>query len=59
MQMKHVGVDIGSTTVKVVVLDEQYHILYKYYARHYSKVRTEALQVIKKSVPFCKTSLLR
>lgn len=46
--MKHVGVDIGSTTVKVVVLDEQYHMLYKYYARHYSKVRTEALQVIKK-----------
>lgn len=45
--MKHVGIDIGSTTVKVVVLDQHYQVLYKYYARHYSRVRTETLEVIK------------
>jgi len=44
---KHVGIDIGSTTVKVVVLDEKYNILHKYYTRHYSKVRTETLKLIK------------
>lgn len=43
---KHVGIDIGSTTVKVVVLDEQYNILHKYYTRHYSKVRTETLRLM-------------
>ncbi len=43
---KHVGIDIGSTTVKVVVLDEMYTILHKYYARHYSKVRKETLKVM-------------
>lgn len=43
---KHVGIDIGSTTVKVVVLDEKYNILHKYYARHYSKVRKETLKVM-------------
>lgn len=43
---KHVGIDIGSTTVKVVVLDDQYNILHKYYTRHYSKVRTETLKLM-------------
>jgi len=38
-----VGIDIGSTTVKVVLLDEQNTLLYRAYARHFSKVREEAL----------------
>jgi len=38
-----VGIDIGSTTVKVVLLDGNNHLLYRAYARHYSKVREEAL----------------
>ena len=37
-----IGIDIGSTTVKVVLLDEQNTLLYRVYARHYSKVREEA-----------------
>lgn len=36
-----VGVDIGSTTVKVVVLDNKLNIIHKSYVRHYSKVREE------------------
>ena len=32
-----VGIDIGSTTVKVVVLDEQNKLLFRSYERHYSK----------------------
>jgi len=37
-----VGIDIGSTTVKVVLFDEHNTLLYRVYARHYSKVREEA-----------------
>ncbi len=32
-----IGIDIGSTTVKVVVLDEQNQLLFRSYERHYSK----------------------
>lgn len=33
-----IGLDIGSTTIKCVVLDDDYNILYKSYERHYSKI---------------------
>ena len=32
-----IGIDIGSTTVKVVVLDEDNKLLFRSYERHYSK----------------------
>ena len=38
-----VGIDIGSTTIKLVVLDHENKILYKNYARHFSEI-TSALQ---------------
>jgi len=41
-----VGVDIGSTTVKVVVLDEQNNILFKKYERHSSKVREKTIEIL-------------
>lgn len=37
-----VGIDIGSTTVKVVVLDEHNKLLFRSYERHYSKTRERA-----------------
>ena len=37
-----VGIDIGSTTVKVVVLDEHGELLFRSYERHFSKVREKA-----------------
>lgn len=42
----YIGIDIGSTTVKVVVLDESENILYKYYGRHYSKVREKTTEIL-------------
>ena len=33
-----IGLDIGSTTVKCVVLDEQDRIVFSAYERHYSPV---------------------
>ena len=37
--MKRVGIDIGSTTVKCVILDENNQILYKSYRRHMSYIQ--------------------
>ncbi|MGL5767002.1 MAG: acyl-CoA dehydratase activase-related protein, partial [Sarcina sp.] len=39
--------DAGSTTVKLVVLDTDYKILYKSYNRHYSKIREVILSELK------------
>ncbi|MCI9309378.1 MAG: 2-hydroxyglutaryl-CoA dehydratase, partial [Oscillospiraceae bacterium] len=42
-----VGIDIGSTTVKVVVLDEDDTLLFRSYERHYSKARERACQTLR------------
>ena len=42
----HMGLDIGSTTVKLVVLDDAFNILYQTYRRHFSDVRFTVKQVI-------------
>ncbi|MBR1771613.1 MAG: 2-hydroxyacyl-CoA dehydratase [Lachnospiraceae bacterium] len=33
------GIDIGSTTVKIAILDEQHHILFSDYERHFANIR--------------------
>ena len=38
-----IGFDIGSTTIKAVVLDENNQICYKSYERHKAQVRQKAL----------------
>lgn len=38
----HIGLDAGSTTLKIVVLDEQLQIVFESYERHLSKVRALA-----------------
>ncbi len=44
--MYTLGLDIGSTTAKAVLMDGN-NILYQTYQRHFSKVREKALQIIK------------
>lgn len=41
-----VGIDVGSTTVKVVVLDDNKNIVYKSYERHFSKVREKTVEML-------------
>ena len=41
-----IGIDIGSTTVKVVVLDEHNKLLFRSYERHYSKARERACETL-------------
>ena len=33
------GIDIGSTTVKIAILDQAHHILFSDYERHYANIR--------------------
>jgi predicted CoA-substrate-specific enzyme activase len=44
---KLLGIDVGSTTVKVVVIDEQGTILYKSYVRHFARVKETVLSELK------------
>ena len=44
-----IGIDIGSTTVKTVVLADNGNILFKIYERHFSKVREIAAQQLRKA----------
>ena len=37
--MKHLGIDIGSTTVKVVIIDENNTILFSKYKRHFADIQ--------------------
>ena len=39
MQLLHAGLDIGSTTAKVVVLDEYDRIIFSRYSRHFADIR--------------------
>ena len=41
-----IGLDIGSTTIKCVVLDETDSIIYKAYERHYSHIVEKAAEVL-------------
>ena len=56
-----VGLDVGSTTVKCVVLDDNNKILYSTYERHYSQIKQKIADVLakaKKEVPQCDNSPL-
>ena len=35
----HIGLDVGSTTVKITVLDNDYQLLFSRYQRHYADIR--------------------
>ena len=47
MNNYYIGIDIGSTTVKVVVLDDSKNIIYKHYGRHYAKVRENTTDLLR------------
>ena len=43
-----VGLDIGSTTIKCAVLDEQENLLYSTYERHYSHILEKAQELLRR-----------
>ena len=44
--MRRVGLDIGSTTVKVAVLGENGELLHSRYQRHFSDIRKTVADII-------------
>ena len=47
MNKYRLGIDIGSTTVKVVALDDKDQLIYQEYRRHLSDIRNTILSVLK------------
>ena len=43
------GIDIGSTTVKIAILDEAHTILFSDYERHYANIRETLASLLKKA----------
>ena len=52
-ELLHVGLDIGSTTVKIVVLDENLNLIYSNYERHFSDTKSTLYNVLKKLLDDC------
>ncbi len=44
--MLHIGLDVGSTTVKIAVLDGENQLQYKKYQRHYSDIKKTLAEVL-------------
>ena len=45
-EILHVGLDVGSTTVKIIVMDDNKNTLYKDYTRHYSDTKNTVCNVL-------------
>lgn len=43
-----IGLDVGSTTLKAVVLDDEDNIVFKSYERHYSKIAEKTVELLKR-----------
>ncbi len=48
-QNLYLGVDIGSTTVKVALLDKELELIYSHYERHFSDIRKTLLHILQES----------
>ena len=42
----HVGLDVGSTTVKIIVMNQNEEVIYKDYQRHYSDTKNTVCSVL-------------
>ncbi len=47
--MLHMGIDVGSTTVKVVLLDSAHRLIYSRYQRHHSDVKKAAAALVEQA----------
>ena len=43
-----IGLDVGSTTLKCIVLDKNENIIYRSYERHYSQIKDKMVAMLKK-----------
>ena len=47
MRELHMGIDVGSTTVKIVVLDQNNKIIFSEYKRHYSDIKSTVAELFR------------
>ncbi len=47
--MNRVGIDIGSTTVKIAILDDRNHIIFSAYERHFANIQETLRQIIERA----------
>ena len=45
-QLLHIGLDVGSTTVKIVIMDQDLNLLYRNYKRHFSDTKNTICSVL-------------
>ncbi|OFI06113.1 activator of (R)-2-hydroxyglutaryl-CoA dehydratase [Clostridium acetireducens DSM 10703] len=50
----NVGLDIGSTTVKIAVLDENSNLIYSKYKRHFSDIKSSIVDIISEAYKYFK-----
>ena len=50
MNTYKLGIDIGSTTVKIAILDENNQILFSDYERHFANIQETLQQLLEKAV---------
>ena len=48
--MFHIGLDVGSTTVKIVILDDNLNTIHKKYQRHYSDIKKTLAEVLTEGI---------
>ena len=44
--MKRIGIDIGSTTLKAIILNEDGYVLFSNYQRHYSEIISKCAELL-------------
>ncbi|MCQ2583258.1 MAG: 2-hydroxyacyl-CoA dehydratase [Treponema sp.] len=50
-----IGIDVGSTTVKVAILDDNDNLIYGDYQRHRADIRSTIINVVNKALDFLET----
>ena len=56
MREFYIGIDVGSTTVKIVCLDEKDNIIYSIYQRHLSNVRETTKKIFDEFLEYIKNN---
>ena len=44
--INHIGIDVGSTTIKAVILNSKKELIYSRYERHYADIKQKLLQLL-------------
>ncbi len=52
----HIGLDVGSTTVKIAILDERDNLVFSHYQRHFSDVQHTVSNLLQKMYLHLKNS---